>query len=158
MTALYPGSFDPVTLGHLDVIARAAHVFDRVIVGVLHNPNKASGAFPVDTRLRLLGDAAAAYPNVAVAAYAGLLTEVVQEARADVVIRGLRGASDVEDELAMARLNRQLGRVETFFIAASPEVTHISATRVREIGRLGGSLRGLVPETIRARVEAALLS
>ncbi len=147
-TMLYPGSFDPVTLGHMDVIARASRAFERVIIGVLYNEKKPVGAFTVDQRLRMLREVTAMYPNVEAAAFSGLLVGAVRMCGADGVLRGIRTTADVEDELQMARLNLMMAGVETVFFAASPEVSHISASRVREIARLGGEIRGLVPDAI----------
>lgn len=155
-TVLYPGSFDPVTVGHVDIIARAAAAFDRVVVGVLHNPHKPTSAFSVEDRLSMLRDATAGFANVTIAAYAGLLVDIAHSAGVDGVVRGLRMASDFDVEMQMARLNRQTRGVETVFFAASPEVAHISSKWVRDIGRLNGSLRGLVPEAVRQRIEQHL--
>ena len=155
-TVLYPGSFDPVTAGHMDLISRAAGRFERVIVGVLHNPGKQEGAFSVAERLALLQKAVAPYPNVEVAAFEGLLVRAAEACGAEGVLRGLRGLGDAESELQMARLNRQMAGVETVFMAASPEVTHISASMVRQIGRLGGDLRGLVPAALLKEISEAL--
>ena len=155
-TALYPGSCDPVTAGHLDILTRASRMFDRVIVGVLHNPKKPSGAFSVDERLALLSEAANGLSNVEARAFSGLLVDAARACGADVVVRGIRGFSDVEIELQMARLNLKIGGVETVFLAAAPEVSQISAGMVREIARLGGNVRGLVPETVRQQIIDAL--
>ena len=156
-TVLYPGSFDPVTTGHMDLIARAAARFEKVIVGVLHNPDKPSGVFLVERRLEFLEAAVALYPNVEVAAFAGLLVDAVAACCADGVLRGLRTPADAAAEIQMAQLNRQLGGVETVFMAASPGVTHVSSTMVRQIGRLGGWLDGLVPEAVLEEIADALL-
>ncbi|MDL2318008.1 pantetheine-phosphate adenylyltransferase [Eubacteriales bacterium OttesenSCG-928-A19] len=155
-TVLYPGSFDPVTAGHLDIIRRAAARFEQVIVAVMHNPQKATGAFPVEERIELLKAATCGLDNVQIRAFDGLLVDAARACQVDGVIRGLRSTADTEIELQMARLNRQLGDVETVFMAATPAVMHISANMVREVGRLGGNLRGLVPEEIRPRVAEAL--
>lgn len=155
-TVLYPGSFDPITVGHLEMIQRAAALFDRVVVAVMHNPNKPSGAFAVDERIRLIETAADALANVTVIAASGLLVDVCRGAGATAVVRGLREMQDVPEELQMARLNRQIGGVETLFLASSPGVSHISASRVREIGRLGGDIRGMVPERVLDRVRRRL--
>ena len=155
-TVLYPGSFDPVTVGHMDIIARAAAQFDRVIVGVVHNPQKQSGAFPVAVRMEMLRTAAQAYDNVEVQDFSGLLVEAVHACGADAVVRGLRTSADLETEMQMARLNRQIGGVETFFLAAAPETVHISSSFVRDIGRYGGRLEGLVPEALRSQIAEAL--
>lgn len=154
--ALYPGSFDPVTVGHLDIIRRAAAQFERVVVGVLHNPQKASGAFSIAERIQLLEEVTRALSNVEVQALSGLLVDAVAACGADGVVRGLRGSADTETEMQMARLNRQMSGVETVFFAAAPDIMHISASMVREIGRYGGTLAGMVPEALRQRIERAL--
>lgn len=155
-TVLYPGSFDPVTNGHMDIIERAAALFDTVVVGVLHNAQKPSGAFPATERVQLLKAATAHLPGVHVNAYEGLLVDAVRECGADAVVRGLRSMGDADIELQMARLNRQLGQIETLMLAASPEVCHISASMVRDIGRHGGDLSGLVPMALCARIAEKL--
>lgn len=157
-TALYPGSFNPVTCGHMDIIRRAAALFDRVVVGILHNPQKPATAFSIRERLSLLEAACAGLANVEARAFEGLLVDAARACSANAVIRALRSEADAAIELQMARLNRQLGGVETLILAASPEVVHISAGMVREVGGLGGSLCGLVPETIRPRVAQALIN
>lgn len=155
-TVLYPGSFDPVTVGHMDIIARAAAQFERVIVGVVHNPQKPSGVFPVAVRMEMLRTAVKAYDNIVVQEFSGLLVDAVHACSADAVVRGLRTSADLETEMQMARLNRQIGGVETFFFAATPEAVHISASFVRDIGRYGGRLEGLVPEVLRSQIAEAL--
>lgn len=153
---LYPGSFDPVTTGHEDIIVRACALFDEVIVGVLYNPHKASGAFSIEERLALLRAVTAPFPNIRVKAFGGLLVDAVRACGADAVIRGLRTMADADVEVQMARLNRQMGQVETLLIPATPAVSHVSATMAREIGRFGGNLTGLVPESIRRQVAETL--
>lgn len=153
---LYPGSFDPVTAGHMDIIRRAAAQFDQVVVGVLHNPLKPSGAFTPDERVELLQAATASLNNVTIEKFSGLLVDAVAACGADAVVRGLRTMGDAELELQMARLNRQIGGVETLFLAATPEVMHISAEMVRQVGRYGGNLHSLVPDTVFTRIEEAL--
>lgn len=152
-TALYPGSFDPVTVGHAEVIARAARLFDRVVVGVLFNPDKAGGALPVAKREELLREVCAGLENVEITAFPGLLVEAVRACGADVVVRGLRTAGDAETELQMARVNRHLDGVETLFLASSPETVALSSSIAREVARFGGSLRGIVPECVREKAE-----
>lgn len=153
---LYPGSFDPVTTGHEDIIVRAAAMFDAVVVGVMYNPQKASGAFSIEERLALLRTVTAPFPHVSVQAFDGLLVDAARAAGADAVLRGLRTMADADTETQMARLNRQVGQVETLLLTASPAVSHVSATMAREIGRLGGALSGLVPESIRRQVAETL--
>ena len=142
---LYPGSFDPVTLGHMDVIRRAAGLFDTVVVGVLHNPEK-RGCFSVEQRVDMLSRACAGIPNVQVIAYGGLLAQLTRETGVTVVVRGVRGVADLESETVMARVNRQLNpALETLFLPASPEVGEISASMVRQLAAFGADLSAYVP-------------
>lgn len=152
MIALYPGSFDPVTVGHMDIITRAASLFERVVVGVFHNPDKPSGAFPLKERLSLLEIAAGHLANVSFRAFSGLAVEGARACDADVIIRGIRTADDIALEVQMAQLNRALSGIETALLPAAPQFVHISAGMVRQIGCLGGDLTGLVPEKVRPLV------
>ena len=153
-TAVYPGSFDPITVGHLDVIERAAKLFDRVIVAVMHNPAK-QGSFPVAERLMLIGKATAHLPNVTVDAWDGLLAEYMRRTGAACVVRGLRGVSDFESEKNMAQVNAQLlPGLETVFLTAKPEHICVSSSVVREAASFGADVRAFVPEAIAADVAA----
>lgn len=157
-TAVYPGSFDPVTNGHLDIIRRGATLFDRVIVAVLHNPSK-QGWFPVDRRLEMLRRACADLPNVQVDSFQGLLVDYIRQIEADVILRGLRSTADFESELPMAQLNRSMfAQVETLFLPASPQHLYTSSSAVREIGRFGGDVTPFVPSCIAQEVAEALRS
>lgn len=155
-TLLYPGSFDPMTMGHYDLIARACCLCDHLIVGVLHNPKKQTEQFTKEKRIALLKAGCAGFQNVTVRTFSGLLVDIVKQCGAQAIIRGLRTEADFAIESEMARLNKQIKGIDTVFLIASPEVIHISASRVREIGRLGGSLHGLVPDTIRDDIEKGL--
>ena len=143
---LYPGSFDPVTLGHLDIIRRAAAIFDTVVVGVLHNPEK-KGCFSVEQRVDMLQRVCRDMPNVQVISYGGLLAQLTKETGISVVVRGVRGVADLESETAMARINHQLNpALETLFLAASPEMGEISASMVRQLAAFGADLSAYVPQ------------
>ena len=142
---LYPGSFDPVTLGHMDIIRRAAALFDTVVVGVLHNPEK-QGCFPVQKRVEMLEKACADIPNAQVISYGGLLARLTEEMGISVVVRGVRGTADLESETAMARINHQLNpALETVFLPASPGKEEISASMVRQLAAFGADLSAYVP-------------
>ena len=154
-TALYPGSFDPVTLGHLDVIARARKLCDELVVAVMHNPDK-RGAIDVYTRVELMRRACAAYPNVRVIAHDGLLVACAQQIGANTVIRGLRPIGDFDSEYQMAQINRLIGEVETLFLPTSPPVASVSSSIVRQVAAFGGSLSGLVPPGLEQDIQAAL--
>ena len=143
---LYPGSFDPVTLGHMDIIRRAARIFDEVVVGVLHNPDK-RGCFPVPKRVEMLEKACGDIPNVRVISYGGLLAQCARELGVSVVVRGVRGMADLESEAVMARINGQLNPgLETLFLPASPDKLDISASMVRQLASFGADLSPYVPE------------
>ncbi len=142
-----PGSFDPVTNGHLDVVERAATLFDEVVVAVLHNPVK-TGTFPVEQRLELVRQALpeGVADRVRVEAFADrLLVDVCREVGAGAVVKGLRGGTDFAYELPMARMNRHLTGVETVFLPGDPNLEHVSSSLVKEVHRYGGDVTGLVP-------------
>lgn len=142
---IYPGSFDPVTVGHMDIIRRCTALFDRVIVAVLHNPAK-KGCFPVETRLEMLRRACSALPRVEVRAFTGLLVDAVRETGAAAVVRGLRSPADYESEKTMAHINAELlPGMETVFLLTRPEQAHISSSAVRELASFGGRFEEYVP-------------
>ncbi|MFJ7300259.1 pantetheine-phosphate adenylyltransferase [Streptomyces sp. NPDC099088] len=143
MRALFPGSFDPVTQGHQDVLRRAALLFDEVVVCVMFNANK-TGRLPVAERLDRLRAAAACLSNVTVDSHTvGLLVDYCRGTGVDVVVRGVRGAADLDYEMPMARMNHELAGIETFFIAADPALAHISSTLVSTMSDRPGSLRSI---------------
>jgi pantetheine-phosphate adenylyltransferase len=151
-----PGSFDPVTNGHLDVIARATTLFDEVVVAVLHNPAK-RGTFSVERRLELVAEAlpAEVAGRVRVEAFADrLLVDVCQEVGAGAIVKGLRGGTDFAYELPMARMNRHLTGVETVFLPGDPSLEHVSSSLVKEVHRYGGDVAGLVPDGVLAALRA----
>ena len=154
-TALYPGSFDPVTKGHVDIIRRAARLCDTLIVAVMHNPDK-RGALDVPTRVRVLETACAPYPNVRVVAHGGLLVECARAYGVTAVIRGVRPLGDFEAEYQMAQVNRMLGGVETLLMATSEELASISSSIVRQIAAFGGEIESLVPPGTCGIIQEAL--
>lgn len=144
-TALYPGSFDPVTNGHLDIIERSSRLFDHVIVGVAVNPGK-SPLFTPEERVEMLRQAAASLKNVEVDSFQGLTVNYAQARGATVVVRGLRVLSDFENEFMMALMNRKLDeKIETVFMMTSREYAFLSSSAVREVAALGGDYADLVP-------------
>ncbi|MGB9474172.1 MAG: pantetheine-phosphate adenylyltransferase [Candidatus Udaeobacter sp.] len=146
--AIYPGSFDPVTNGHLDVIERARKLFDEVVVAVAHNDEK-QPLFSLKHRLELLQETAGKIDNVRIAEFDGLLVEFARQAEAGAVIRGLRAVSDFEFEFQMALMNRKLdGSVETIFLMPKEEYTYLSSRIVKEIARLGGDVSSFVPASV----------
>jgi pantetheine-phosphate adenylyltransferase len=143
--AIYPGSFDPITLGHLDLIQRSSRLFEQVIVAVLRNPNKMP-LFTVEQRLEQIRLSTKHLPNVGVDSFDGLTVEYAQMQQAQVLLRGLRAVSDFEIELQMAHTNKTLStQIETVFLATSNEYSFLSSSVVREIARFGGSVDHLVP-------------
>jgi pantetheine-phosphate adenylyltransferase len=155
--AIYPGSFDPLTNGHLDLVARGAKIFDHLVVAILKNSEKAP-LFSVDERIEMITEAVQPFGNVSVATFNGLLVEFVLEQRAQAILRGVRAISDYEYELQMALMNRRLKpEVETVFLMASEAHSFISSRLVKEVIRLGGNIAGLVPPSIEGRLRKRLL-
>jgi pantetheine-phosphate adenylyltransferase len=155
LTALCPGTFDPVTNGHLDIIERAAERFDAVIVGVLDNPAK-QPLFGVDERVQMLKEVTAGLGNVEVDSFTGLLVEYATRKGAGVVVKGLRAVTDFEFEIQMAQMNHQLSGLETLFMSTSPSWSFLSSSLVKEVARLGGDVSGLVPKIVNERLVDAL--
>ena len=152
-TAVCPGSFDPVTLGHLDVIGRAAAVVDELVVAVGRNSGKRS-LFTVVERVEMLVEVCAPLANVTVEEFDGLLVDFCTTRGVSVIIKGLRGASDTDYEVQMAQLNRRLSGVDTLFVPTAPELSFVSSTRVRELAAYGGDLSDLVSPAVAARARA----
>jgi pantetheine-phosphate adenylyltransferase len=151
--AVYPGSFDPVTNGHLDIVERAAELFERVVVAVATDSSKAP-LFSSEERVAMLREACAHLANVEVDAFGGLLVEFAAQQGASVAVKGLRAVSDFEYELQQALMNRTLGQgVETVFFMTSPENLFLSSSTVKEIARLGGDVSPYVPLQVRARLQ-----
>ena len=149
--AVCPGSFDPVTNGHLDVFVRAAAVFDKLTVAVLINKTKSS-LFTVEERIEMLREVVAPYPNIEVDSFHGLLVDYCRNRGIPVIVKGLRGFGDVDYELQMAQMNRRLTGVETMFVSTNPLYGFLSSSLVKEVATYGGDVSGLVPETVLARL------
>jgi pantetheine-phosphate adenylyltransferase len=148
VVAIYPGSFDPLTNGHVDIIRRGARLFDRIVVGILLNIEK-SPLFTVPERVELAGEVFRDTPNVEVDTFDGLLVDYARRKRATVIVRGLRAISDFEYEMQMALMNRRLNpEVETVFMMPAEPYTYVSSRLVKEVVALGGSVTGLVPAVI----------
>jgi len=154
-TAVCPGSFDPVTNGHLDIVARAARLFEEVTVAVLVNPAK-SGLFTPEERLGMLRTCVSGLSNVSVASFDGLLVDFCVERGIATVVRGMRGLGDVDHELQMAQMNRRLSGVETVFLPASPQYSFVASSLLKEVAAYGGDVAGLVPDDVLARVKQRL--
>ena len=149
--AVYPGSFDPMTNGHVDLVRRGCHIFDRVLVAVLCNTEKAP-LFTVEERVRMTKDVFRREPKVKVKAFSGLLVDFLRAEKTNIVLRGLRVVSDFEYEFQMALMNRQLDpEVETVFLTPKEELSYLSSRLVKEVHRLGGDVSGLVPPLVYAR-------
>jgi pantetheine-phosphate adenylyltransferase len=147
-TAIYPGSFDPVTSGHYDIIVRASRLFEKLIVAVAPNPSK-QPLFTVEERLAILQEVCASLPNVHVESFDGLLVDFAMKRGARVIVKGLRAVSDFDYELQMALTNRRLcPQIETIFMMTNSEYVFLSSSIVKEIARLGGSVQGLVPKAV----------
>ena len=152
--AIYPGSFDPVTNGHLDLIERGSTIFDRLVVAVLRNTEK-DPLFSTADRVDMLREAACPFKNVEIDLFDGLLVDYVRQREAQVILRGIRAISDYEYELQMAMMNRRLApSVETVFMMPAEQYSYLSARLVREIARLGGTVQGLVPPAVELRLRS----
>ena len=158
-TAIYPGSFDPVTLGHLNIIKRAARCFDRLVVCVMVNSEKPGGMFTPDERVELIRRTVERLPNVEVDSSSALVAEYAREKKACALVKGLRAVSDYEYELQMALINRKLNpRLETIFIPSSTKYTYISSSVVKEMAAYGADLSDFVPREIIGDVEEKMKS
>lgn len=153
--ALCPGTFDPVTHGHLDIVSRASRLFDEVIVGVGTNSTK-NPLFGLDDRLRLVAAVTARLPNVQAMPIDGLLVDFCREHECMAVVKGLRFASDFDYELQMAQLNKQLSGIETIMLPTAAEWSFVSSTMMREIARLGGDISAFVPPVVADSIQAAV--
>lgn len=152
--AVFPGSFDPVTTGHMDLIKRSAGMFDKLVLGVLVNPGKIP-FFSLEERVEMLVWLTKDLPNVSVKSFEGLLVEFVEQEKASVIVRGLRTAQDFEYELPLAQANMKLNQnADTIFLATAPEYSYISSSGVKEIYRFGGSIKEMVPDLVYKRFYA----
>lgn len=153
-TALVPGSFDPPTLGHIDVVKRCASIFDKVVVAVVRNPSK-NPVFTSDER-KLMLEEHCTWRNVEVDSFDGLLVDFAKVVNANVIVKGLRAMTDFEYELQLAQMNRHLSGIVTMFVATKPELGYLSSSLVKEVARFGGDLTGLVPESVAAALVGRL--
>jgi len=150
--ALVPGSFDPPTNGHLDVIERCVGIFDEVIVGVIRNPSK-SPLFDEQERIDMLTDLCSQWDNVTIGSFGGLLVDYAKQTGADLVVKGLRAITDFDYEFQMSQMNRHLSGIVTLFVATKPEYGYLSSSLVKEVSRLGGDVDALVPASVAAAMK-----
>ncbi len=155
LAALCPGTFDPVTNGHLDIIGRAARCFDRLVVAVLENPDK-EPVFSVDDRIAMLREATSGYSGVEVDSFSGLLVAYAAQRDIRVVVKGLRAVTDFDYELQMAQMNTKMAGVETFLMPTSPQWSFLSSTLIKQVVRFGGDVSGMVPPFVARRLEEKL--
>jgi len=149
--AVCPGSFDPPTNGHLDIIGRSASLFDEIVVAVLVNKSK-KGLFSVEERIAMLGEIVAPYPNVKVDSFDGLLVDYCRDHDVRAIVKGLRAVTDFDYELQMAQMNQQLSGVDTLFMSTSPEWSFVASSLVKEIATFGGDVAHLLPATVHRRL------
>ena len=152
IAAVVPGSFDPPTNGHLDVIERCAALFDRVLVAVVANPAKAP-MFTRDERVEMLGECTAEWDNVEIGSFSGLLVDFAEQENIDVIVKGLRAMTDFDYEFQMSQMNRHLTGIVTLFVATKPEYGYLSSSLVKQVAGLGGAIDKLVPPLVAAAIE-----
>jgi pantetheine-phosphate adenylyltransferase len=150
---LYPGSFDPIHNGHLEIIETAAHLFDAVVVAAMRNPQKGEPLFNLDERREMLVDSVAHIENVTVTMFSSLVVDLAREIEADFIVKGLRAVSDFESELQMAQMNHQVSGVDTLFIPSASEHSFLASKLLREIARFGGDVSAMVPTPVAKRLQ-----
>jgi pantetheine-phosphate adenylyltransferase len=155
--AVCPGSFDPVTLGHVDILERAAAQFDEVVVAVLVNPSK-KGMFSLDERIAMIEESTPHLPNLRVESGEGLVVDFAKARGLTAIVKGLRTGTDFEYELQMAQMNKHIAGVDTFFVATTPRYSFVSSSLAKEVATLGGDVSELLPEAVNRRLQAKLKS
>lgn len=153
--AVCPGSFDPVTLGHIDIFERVSAQFDELVIAVLVNPNK-KGMFSVEERIALIQESTAHLPNVRTESGQGLVVDFVKARGMTAIVKGLRTGTDFEYELQMAQMNKHIAGVDTFFVATTPRYSFVSSSLAKEVAMLGGDVSALLPEPVNVRLRAKL--
>jgi pantetheine-phosphate adenylyltransferase len=153
--AVCPGSFDPVTLGHVDILERAAAQFDEVVVAVLINPSK-QGMFSLEERIAMIEESTTHLPNLRVECGEGLVVDFVKARGLTAIVKGLRTGTDFEYELQMAQMNKHIAGIDTFFVATTPRYSFVSSSLAKEVAMLGGDVSELLPEPVNARLQAKL--
>jgi pantetheine-phosphate adenylyltransferase len=153
--AVCPGSFDPVTLGHIDIFERAAAQFDEVVVAVMLNPNK-QGMFTLDERIAMITESTTHLPNLRVESGEGLVVDLVKSHGLTAIVKGLRTGTDFEYELQMAQMNKHIAGVDTFFVATTPQYSFVSSSLAKEVATFGGDVSALLPEPVNRRLREGL--
>jgi len=153
---LYPGSFDPIHYGHLEIIETISGLFDEVVVAPMRNPQKGEGMFGLDEREQMIKECCAHLPNVSVAMFSNLVVNLARDIGADFIVKGLRAVSDFENELQMAQMNHALADVQTVFIPSASKRSFVASKLIREVVRLGGDVSSMVPAPVRDRLESRL--
>ena len=150
---LYPGSFDPVHIGHVEIVETAASLFDEVVVATVRNPQKGKGLFSLDDRMDMLTESFAHLPGVSITMFSSLVVDLAREMECDFIVKGLRAVSDFENELQMAQMNQEISGVHTVFIPSASSYSFLASSLIREVAAFGGDMSSMVPPSVAKRLE-----